>query len=357
MEMSGEAAADFVRDALSSLAEPQTFDDIAARLPGYRPDSIRQQLDALVEVGVLVEHEALDDGAPPRNRPFRDLLDEIGLGAVATAGRLAAQRVAVFGLEAHGAHLAAMLAHAGIGTLALVDPYPFEADHSALTQVAVPAGGGSRQEAVAAGIRCDGLTLELPAKGGTVDRALVAEVVAGADLVVVCWDRAMSAASHWANEAALATGTPTLFSELRATSAFAGPFVFPGRSACLMCYRMRSLACEADFESAMAYEEYLDRLRFPALVRRPVLPILPSQLASVLGLEILRYLIRLNQPRLVDRVLEFDALQLETHAHPVLVEARCPVCGKKNSAAIPTALSSATSGPAPFQSRTSPPGW
>ena len=52
----------------------------------------------------------------------------------------------------------------------------------------------------------------------------------------------------------------------------------PGRSACWMCYRMRVLACEQDFDLAMAYEEHLDRKRQPSLAERPVLPALPLQL-------------------------------------------------------------------------------
>ncbi len=106
-----------------------------------------------------------------------------------------------------------------------------------------------------------------------------------------------------------------------------------------MCYRMRSLATETDFESAMAYEEHMDRRRRPSLVDRPVLPILPTHLSSILGLEALRYLIRLNQPRLVDRVLEFDALQMETQLHPILVQPACSVCGKKKSEFTPAASS------------------
>ena len=50
---------------------------------------------------------------------------------------------------------------------------------------------------------------------------------------------------------------------LRATSTFAGPLFIPGRSACWMCYRMRALACEQDFDLGMTYEEHLDRKRQP----------------------------------------------------------------------------------------------
>jgi bacteriocin biosynthesis cyclodehydratase domain-containing protein len=343
VEMSGDAAAVFVGHALAGLTEPRSFDEIAASLPEYRHDSLLEQLDALVENGVLVVSERSDELDGGGNRPFRQLLDEIGLDAATTVRRLAAQTVAIFGLEAHGAHVANMLADVGVGTLILVDRYPFGEVHRYLTPVSDPAAVGmSRQAAVAARVSREGLRVECPAVGEAGERGVVADVVGRCDLAVACWDRGMVAAHHWINEAALASGTPALFSELRAASCFAGPLLFPSRSACFMCYRMRTLACEVDFETAMAYEEHMDHRRMPSLADRPVLPILPVHLSSILGLEALRYLIRLNQPRLVDRVVEFDALESETRWHPVLIEPACPACGKKNaSAPTRTALSSA----------------
>jgi bacteriocin biosynthesis cyclodehydratase domain-containing protein len=340
LEMSGAAASDFVRDAVASLTEPQDFEEIASRMSGYRRDSLRQQLESLVDEGVLVVGAREERPSDLPNRPFRHLLDEIGLGAEATTRALAAKTVAVLGLEAHGAHVALMLADAGVGSLVLVDPYPFEDAHRYLTPVSAhTAIGVSRQVAIAGHLSRDGLEIALPATGDVVDHTTVTDVIKSCDIAIACWDRGMSAANHWANEAAHISGTPILFGEVRATSCFAGPFVFPSRTACLMCYRMRSLACETDFESAMAYEEHMDRQRRPGLADRPILPILPVHLSSILALEALRYLIRLNQPRLVDRVLEFDALQIETRSHPVLVEPGCPVCGKKNSEHIPAARS------------------
>jgi ribosomal protein S12 methylthiotransferase accessory factor len=149
--------------------------------------------------------------------------------------------------------------------------------------------------------------------------------------LIVGWDHGFHAAHHWVNEAALEFGVPALFSELHATTTYAGPLFMPGRSACWMCYRMRVLACEADFDLAMAYEEHLDRARHPRLAERPLLPALPLQLASTLALEALKFLIRLNQPTLVDKVVIFDGLLSETRSHPVLVKPFCPTCSKKKA--------------------------
>jgi ribosomal protein S12 methylthiotransferase accessory factor len=195
------------------------------------------------------------------------------------------------------------------------------------------ADGVSREIAAARLIARPGL--EITTAGGDIsafDRDRVRALSDGCKLLIVGWDRGFNAAHHWVNEAAIECGVPALFSELRATSTFAGPLFIPGRSACWMCYRMRVLACEQDFDLAMAYEEHLDRKRQPSLAERPVLPALPQQLGSTLALEALKFLIRLNQPTLVNKVLAFDGLLSETRTHPVLVKPFCPTCSKKKRA-------------------------
>jgi ribosomal protein S12 methylthiotransferase accessory factor len=334
LELSGETAAALVERVLDGADHPLTLDEIAERLPGYRPESLKGELENLVREGVLVADGGEVAGD---NRAFGALLDEIGLGAERTLARLARTTVGVMGLEAHGAHVARLLADAGVGRLELADPFPFEPVHRFLTPVNEPdALGASRELAVARHLSREGL--ELHTSGNeSLDRAGIAGLTERCQLVIVCWDRGFHAAHHWANEAALEHGVPALFSELRATSSFAGPLYLPGRSACWMCYRMRALACEQDFDRAMSFEEHLDRKRRPGLGERPVLPVLPVQLASTLALEAIKLLIKLGQPALVDKVLEFDGLASEPRMHPVLVEPGCPVCAKKKSRLHPTA--------------------
>ncbi len=337
LELSGETAAELVEKVLGAIDRPLTLAEMAGRLPGYRLQSVLDQLASLVREGVLV---AAPDTAPGGNRTFAALLDEVGFGARDTLARLAERRVAIFGLEAHGAHVAQILADAGVGHLVLADPFPFEPAHHALTPVRDPhAVGTSRELAVARLVARPDLAVTTAGQD-VFDRDRVRTLSEGCQLLIVCWDRGFHAAHHWANQAALELGMPALFSELRATSTFAGPLFLPGRSACWMCYRMRALACEQDFDLAMAYEEHLDRKRRPCLAERPVLPVLPLQLASTLALEALKLLIRLNQPTLVDKVLVFDGLLSGTTTHPVLVKPYCPTCSKKNLGISPPARSS-----------------
>jgi ribosomal protein S12 methylthiotransferase accessory factor len=328
LKLSGETAVELVKKVLQSLERPMDFEAISSRMPDYRPESLRAQLDKLVQEGALVR-------GPPsltcNNPTFGMFLDEAGFGASDTLARLARCRVAIFGLEAHGSHVAQMLADAGVGCLVLADPFPFEPAHHALTPVRDPnALGLSRELATANQVKRAGLEIVMAGQE-PLDRARVRSMATGAHLLIACWDRGFNAAHHWVNEAALKLGVPALFSELHATSSFAGPLLLPGRSACWMCYRMRAMAAEQDFNLAMAYEEHLDRTRRPRLSERPMLPALPAHLAATLALESLRLLLRLNHPTLADKVLVFDSLLSETRFHPVLVKPFCPACSKKKA--------------------------
>ena len=316
LALSGESA-DVLVDLLDALRVPLTLGEILARVPDHQPESLHRQIDDFVEAGVVVVARG-DDAS---NHPFAMLLDALGLGADAARATLAATQVAIFGLEAHGAYLASMLADAGVGRFVLVDPFPFEAEHHALTPVRNPrATNGSREAAVARLLATAGAEVTVAGEA-ELSRERVLALSRGCRLLVVCWDRGFQAAHHWANHAALELGVPALFSELRATTSLAGPLYLPERSACWMCYRMRVLAAEADFDLAMAYEEHLDRSRLPRLAHRALLPTLPQQLASTLAVEALKLLLRLNQPTLVDKVLVFDALLGESLYAPGAGEA------------------------------------
>jgi len=326
--LAGEAAVALTEHVLCDLGDPLTLDEVAARLPAYRRESLHSQLEELVSQGVLVRSGDDDLGAAS---PYAVLFDQIGLGAAPTRARLAASTVGIMGLEAHGAHVAQMLANAGVGELVLVDPFPFEHGHLLLTPVSNPdAVGLPREVAVSAHVGGVGVATRTSGKQA-LGREALADLTQGCDAVVVCWDRGFGAAAHWSNEAAILHGVRTLFSELRPTSSVAGPLFVPDRSACWMCYRMRSLACERDFELAMSLEEHFDARRHPSLVQRGVLPVLPVQLAATLALETLKLLIKVHQPRLVDRVVEFDAITSLSQAHAVLVKPLCPTCSKKKA--------------------------
>ena len=167
-------------------------------------------------------------------------------------------------------------------------------------------------------------------------RAEVAAIAAEVDLVVGCFDRGFAAANVWVNEAILERGIPALYGQLRTHVAVLGPLVLPGRTACYMCWRMRSIACADNFVEAMAYEEFLDRRRRPSLHERSVLPFLPELAASVLATQALVTLLGISTPALAGNILELNGLTLASEMHPLLQKPDCPACKKKLARPQPT---------------------
>jgi len=78
-------------------------------------------------------------------------------------------------------------------------------------------------------------------------------------VLVGCFDRAFESCHQWINRAAVRLGKASVYADVRGHVARLGPFVLPGRTACYMCYRMRTVACETNFEEAMAYERSLNQ--------------------------------------------------------------------------------------------------
>jgi bacteriocin biosynthesis cyclodehydratase domain-containing protein len=156
----------------------------------------------------------------------------------------------------------------------------------------------------------------------------------GFDLLVACWDQGFISGSHWVNRAAHALQVPALFCEIRGVQAFAGPFVFPGMTACFMCARMRAVAAAEDYEEAMACERFHDQFKSPDHSRREVLAPATATVASLLASEALRCLVLRQQPALAGKIIEYDPLELTLRHHALLEHPGCPVCSeKKNSRA------------------------
>ncbi|HKP98453.1 MAG TPA: TOMM precursor leader peptide-binding protein [Fibrobacteria bacterium] len=320
IEMGGDEAAAFVEHALAGLRNPRGIEQIASDLPGFTRSSVVEELERLCREGVLTIVETAD--------PHEAAYEQVGMGAAWSREQLATSRIVIFGLEAHGAHLAAQLAGFGVRRLTLVDPFPYKAVHRALT----PFGeghGGTRAAVAARSLTTAYPELQVVIADGQLDAAAVERLLDGAGIAVACFDRGMVAAHHWINQAALGKRVPALFSELRATGALVGPLVIPGNSSCYMCLRMRSVAAKREFERVMAIEEHYDRHREPTLASRPLLPGVALGATALLAQEIVRVLLRIEQPTLVDRIVEFDILRNTQRSHPLVRVAECPSCGEK----------------------------
>ena len=322
-------------ERVASLLDGQhSLTEIAAKLPDLTIDDLRHKLDALVQAQVLrcADHpngpQSADEQAVA---PFLIMLDALGIDSAEALQRLSGLRVAIAGLEGHGAHVASILVSCGIGSIILLDPYPCQLGNLTLMPlVGMEAVGKPRQQTLKAVLQAQGGKTEILTGGdGEITRERISILASNCHMLVSCFDKGFSSTHHWINRASLEHGVPAIYAESRGHTVLVGPLVLPGQTACYMCYRMRSVACQENFNAAMSYEEFLDRRKRPALHERGVLPTVPPYIASLLALEILKHLLSLSPPSLAGKVLEFDALSLRTDTHTILQKPDCPVCRVK----------------------------
>lgn len=199
-----------------------------ADVRALRAELARHDVDP-AEADAVVDHlraARLVVRAPARagrhpDRTAWSLLDVAGDGDAVLAAR-ARRRVRVQGLDRVGAQIAVALAAADVGTLEPADPAPVT------TEDVGPAGVGLRdvgrpREAVVGEVlrRCaDGVRVAAPRRGSPPDVVVLVEP---------------GAADPERQRALMADDVPHLSVVVREASVLVGPFVVPGRTACLRC--------------------------------------------------------------------------------------------------------------------------
>jgi hypothetical protein len=273
VRLEGPAARLLAERVLPLLDGQRSLADLARQLPDVPIEELHRCLDGLVDAQVVRRAwhpiDRPSDAAPALG-PFLALLDAIGVASGEALEALGRLRIAIFGLEGHGAHLATILVRCGIGGLMLVDPYPCEPGNLVLLPpLPASAIGTPRADALKTALHgCEGATEIATSGPDPLTRERIAGLARGCHALAGCFDRGFSSANHWINRASLEQGIPAIYGELRGHTALIGPLVLPGQTACYMCYRMRAVACESDFAAAMSYEEFLDQHRQPVLHQR-----------------------------------------------------------------------------------------
>ncbi|MCW2716006.1 MAG: UBA/THIF-type binding protein [Frankiales bacterium] len=199
----------------------------AARSVGCGPARLRQLLDLLGSTGLL--DDACDDRAvlaqltPAERQRLGADLGSLALvrgdGGLPAARDRRPARVLVVGAGRVGAPLAALLAMAGIGAVEVLDDCVTEPEDSGVGGLELSDVGRSRGLAAT-----DRLRRAAPSSGPVLP--------ADADVVVLA-----PARPELLDDArrVVADGVPHLLAEVRGSVGVVGPFVLPGRSACLHC--------------------------------------------------------------------------------------------------------------------------
>lgn len=161
---------------------------------------------------------------------------------------------------------------------------------------------------------CQISTQRLPCNGGQPATEAAAEMVGRASLLVGCGASLREASLLQMNALSLTTGTPWLPVINDAAELMLGPLIVPGRSACLVCLRVRAEALAPG------------PVRLIRVGSRPMLPAVVQVVAGVAVVEVLKALLGADRPTLEDRLIRIHLRTLVWTRADVLRLPRCPAC-------------------------------
>ena len=331
LKLKGSFFREFQTLVVPLLDGTNSVEDIAAATEDvFRAEDLRQSLGVLAEHGIVVEGAS---PAPPaaarpaiRRAPQSNLLAELAPG-LDIERELRASTVSVVGLGGAGAGIALGLAAAGVGNVRCVDWSPVTgADLYLSPYLAAERVGASRGAAVR-----ELIAASTDVEVTTVDTSLETEqdievAVEGSHAVVCCLDASLSNVIYKLNRVCLAARRRWLFCGVSGAEIVVGPGIEPGRTACYMCYRMRSIACAGNPEEAFAYERYLDRRKQDDSGQRENLVFGVGLAANLAGLEMTKLLSGWAEPGLTGRILTVRLTDLSIRTHTVLRKPWCPAC-------------------------------
>jgi bacteriocin biosynthesis cyclodehydratase domain-containing protein len=292
-------------------------------------------LDALAAADLLEPEPAPGERLAPheRERFDRQLLY---LRQVATAAapadalqrRLRRARVVVLGCGGLGTWTAWSLACLGIGSLVLVDDDRVDASNLnrqllfAAADVGRPKADVARERLLAFDPALDVRALRRRVAGPDD----VAELVAGADVVLGLADSPPYDIARWIDDGCARAGVPHLSAGQLPPLVRAGPFVVPGATPCLRCFE-RTLRADTPL-----YDE-LEAMR--KADPRPAATLGPAcgLVGSILALDVLAFLTGLHEPATWGRALSIDMRTMESTRVPVVGEPGCACALRPEGAA------------------------
>jgi bacteriocin biosynthesis cyclodehydratase domain-containing protein len=134
------------------------------------------------------------------------------------------------------------------------------------------------------------------------------------DLMLYCPDHFEEANCVWLNKVSLELKIPFLIYRQRTLEVDLGPLVFPGETACYVCYERRCAAVMASSERRTPTEVEGAHFRLAMGV-------------DLLTLEIMKFLSGAAEPITRSRLWRLNLTTGITEIHPVLKLPRCPACG------------------------------
>lgn len=297
-------------------------------------DAVAAELAGLEEAGVLEPPRPAEGAGPAGLSPEelerfdRQLIYLADLApdtpAPVLQARLRVATVVILGCGGLGSWTACGLACAGIGALVLVDDDTVALSNLNRQLLFRESDVGRRKvDAAAEALTAFNPRMEVrPVARRVGSAADVAELVAGASLVVGTADWPPYEISRWINEACVAGGVPFLTAGQSPPTIRVGPLHVPGETACLAC---QESATRRDFP---LYDELVDFRRRRDSTAATLGPA-SGAIGSILAMEAVHHLTGAVAPATRGAGLVLDLRTLTARLEPVERDPACPVCGPR----------------------------
>jgi molybdopterin-synthase adenylyltransferase len=330
VRLRGHSFREFVQRVVPLLDGSRTVEEIQREVAGiFEPADLYACLEMLGHHGLLedVAQSTVPADLEQFLRPQMNVFQDLSPQPETVQQRLLDSRVTIFGLGGAGASCALALASLGVGAIDVVDSERVSETDAYLSPVFERSATGlSRSEVL--GRRIDA-TMPRTRYQAYVDRPTsdddVKRIVEGTSFVVNCLDAGEMGLAYKVNRACLALGVRFTTTEASGLEVTLGPTVEPGRTACFLCYKMRSVACSDNPEAEFAFQSFLDRRHRDDSGRRANLSFGVTTAAQLAGLEALKALTDMPLSAR-GRIQVLNLLTLDMQSHLVLRKPWCPAC-------------------------------
>ncbi len=313
------------RQLLAALDGSISLDDLRGR---FGAEQVDDALGGLTAIGLL-EDAADDDRLDPpvldrfdrQLRYFSDLGSPGGVTPADCQERLRQAHVAVLGVGGLGGRVALDLACCGLGEISLVDGDRVELSNLN-RQVQYGEGdiGSPKVDVMAARLRAFNGEMKVNASARRMEsQADVAELIAGADLVVDAADWPPHELEHWCNAACFEARIPYIAMSHFPPVVRVGPLYVPGETGCFACQDIRYRAEYPLYDVAI---EQLRAKPSPAATLGPACGLAGGLVAA----EVMHQVTGLVPPPMLGAGFVFDLRTLEVERYEVVPQPGCPVC-------------------------------
>jgi bacteriocin biosynthesis cyclodehydratase domain-containing protein len=313
------------RELLEALDGHSTRSQLVSRFGVERVEEVLEQMQTMD----LLEDAADDELVPPADwarfdrqlRYFSDLHRADAPTPSECQARLREARVAVLGLGGLGGRVALELACCGIGELWLIDGDRVEESNlNRQIQYTEADIGRPKAEAMEDRLRAFNSKIEVRATARRVEaQAELAELIAGADLVVDAADWPAHVIEDWCNAACFVADIPYIAMSHFPPISRIGPLYVPGRTGCFAC---QSAAFRREY---LLFDIAIDQLRAkptPAATFGPACGLI----GGLVGAEVVHFLTGLIESPMLGAGYLFDLRTMDVERFDVVPEPECQIC-------------------------------